>query len=182
MKTRSLIAAGCAAVALIAAAAVASAQEGPPPPMGPPSAEMQQHMQAQHAQMLADLHTVLRIRPDQEAAFKALGDSMTPKTFFMKHEGPHGDVTLPQMLAEHAKMDADAHAAMQAHDSAILALYNALSPDQQKVVDALMRLHHGMGGGMEGAMEGHGMAMGGPGMGGPNVRIVHIERGGPPPQ
>ena len=62
MKTRSLIAAGCAAVALIAAAAVASAEEGPPPPMGPPSAEMQQHMQAQHAQMLADLHTVLRIR------------------------------------------------------------------------------------------------------------------------
>ena len=178
MKTRSLIAAGCAAVALIAAAAVATAQEGPPPPMGPPSAEMQQHMQAQHAQMLADLHTVLRIRPDQEAAFKALGDSMTPKTIIMKREGPHGDLTLPQMLAEHAKMDADAHAATQAHDDAILALYNALSPDQQKVVDALMRLHHGMDGGMEG----HGMAMGGPGMGGPNVRIVHIEHGGPPPQ
>ena len=175
MSAKTLIAAGCAAVALITAAAVAAAQEGPPPPMGPPSAEMQQHMQAQHAQMLADLHTVLRIRPDQEAAFKAFGDSMTPKTFVLKMDGAHGDVTLPQMLAQHAKLEADAQAHMQAHETAVVTLYNALSPDQQKVVDALMRLHHGLGGpGMEGGM-------GGPGMGGPGVHIIHMEMGGHPP-
>ena len=175
MSAKTLIAAGCAAVALIAAAAVATAQEGPPPPMGPPSAEMQQHMQAQHAQMLADLHTLLRIRPDQEAAFKALADSMGPQVFVLKKEGSAADLTLPQMLAEHAKMEAEAHARMQAHESAVLALYNALSPDQQKVMDAAVRLHHGMGAGMGGP------GMDGPGMGGPGVKIIRMEMGGHPP-
>ncbi len=180
MSVKTLIAAGCAAAALLAASAVAIAQEGPPP-MGPPSAEMQQHMQEHHARMLADLRTVLRIRPDQEAAFKAFADSMAPK-IVIKHgpDGPAADLTLPQMLAEHAKHEAQMAADMQSHDAAALALYNALSPDQQKTLDALVRLHHGMS-----AMGG----MGGPGMGMPGmdgVRIVHMEMhgpmGGPPPQ
>lgn len=177
MKAKTLIAAGCAAVVLISAAAVASAQEGHVVlrQMGPPSAEMQQHMQAQHAQMLADLRTVLRIRPDQESAFKAFGDSLAPKIFTVKKDGPQDGLTLPQMLADHAKMDAETHAAMQAHDDAVVALYNALSPDQQQVVDALMRLHHGMDGGMGGP------GMDGRGMGGPGPHIIRMEMGGHPP-
>ena len=163
-----------AAMALTAFAAPAFAQMGPPPPggmmmvmtkhMGPPSPEMEKAMAEHKAQMARDMHTILRLRADQESAWQAFEGAMTPPPppASMPEMPPAAggalqhldmmDKHMTAMTAQHAKMEA-----------AIRTFYAALSPDQQQVFDALVRLlglpgPHGPGG--EGGH--HGMMMGPP--------------------
>ena len=164
MRPRTIIAALSAAASLLVVGAIAVAQEHP----GMPPARMQQ-MQEHHARMLGDLHAVLQIRPDQEAAFKALQDSMTPPPAPpAAHAMPPADITTPQMFAMIDQHEAAMKAHLDRHRDAILALYNVLSPEQKKAFDAVMRHHvHGAMAGMHGMAMGHMGGMPGGPMGGP---------------
>ena len=152
-----------ATLAVSAIAAPALAQMGPPPPgammmtmtrqMGPPSPEMEKAMAEHKAQMAKDMHTILRLRADQESAWQAFEAAMTPPP------PPSGMPNMPPPAAggalQHLDMMDKQMAAMSAQhakmEAAIRAFYAALSPDQQQVFDALVRLHglpggHGPGG------------------------------------
>jgi hypothetical protein len=174
-----------AAATLAAPAALAQQDDH----RGPPDrAKMHAQFQAMHEarekQHAQDLRTILRLRPDQEAALTAylqshkrpegppMGDRRGPPG-----GGPNGamrgPMTTPQRLDEMARRET-AHAAMQQkHAEALRAFYAALSPEQRQVFDALQRMHGGGHG--HGGWGHHGMG-GGPGGfgGGP--------KGGPPPR
>ena len=122
-------------------------------------------MQELHARMLEDLRAVLRIRPDQEAAFKSFQEALSPPPP-EPHMPPSADLTTPQMLAMAAQHEAEKKARLDRHSAAVLALYAVLSPDQQKALDALVRMHHMFGAMHGGPMDGEHMGMPGP-MGGP---------------
>jgi periplasmic protein CpxP/Spy len=174
-----------ALVPALAIASAALAQPAPPPGGhevrmrhgGPPSEEMKAHHEAMRRQHLEDLKIVLRLRPDQEAALNAFTAAHEPKRFEMKLDSK--GQTTPQRLEQMAKREEALRAARQKHRDALAKFYAALSPDQQKVFDALQRLKGGRHGG-----PGHGpgrmMMHGGPG--GHDVMIRReIRRGGPGP-
>jgi Spy/CpxP family protein refolding chaperone len=152
---------------------------GPGHDMGPEMKAMHEAMMKQH---MEDLKTVLRLRPDQEPALKAFLESHGPggmsggPTIIMRREGdpdgkpgemmaPPKPMTTPERLADMAKHEEMMAAEMKTRRDALAKFYAALSPDQQKVFDALQRLHG----------PGHGM-------GGPGMRRIEIRRGpgGPP--
>ncbi len=142
--TRRLILSACA-LALASAAAVqtAAAQMGPPP-MGPPSAEdkaqMEARMAERRAQMARDMHVLLRLRPDQEAAWKAYDAALTPPgPPPMWVEAPKLQTT-PQRLDEMAGRRAEMDARIAKIDAATRTFYAALSADQQQAFDAIERL------------------------------------------
>ncbi len=174
MRPRTLIAALSAAASIVIIGGISVAQDHAA--MGPGHMPPMQQMQERHEHMLADLRTVLRIRPDQETAFKAVLDSMPHASAAEPPAPPAANLTTPQMFALHDQMEATMKAKADKHRTAILALYNVLSPDQQQTFDALMRMHHGMG-----AMHG-GMMMMGHGMGGGHMGGPHMDgpMGGPP--
>lgn len=160
---------------LLVTAAVA--QPGPPPgPHGPPSAEMKARHETMRRQHMEDLKTVLRLRPDQEAALAAFVASHEPKPFERRLPDP-GSQTTPQRLDEMAKVEAEMAAHHKAMRDALAKFYEALSPDQQKAFDALHRLqgHGGGHGGRRVMMHGPGGHMGG--HGGPGG--VMMRRHGP---
>jgi hypothetical protein len=137
---------------------------------------MHEAMMKQHVE---DLKTVLRLRPDQEAALQAFVAAHHPPGMGEMHDkmfgGPPKAMTTPERLDEMAKHEAAMAAEHEKMAQSLKAFYAALSPDQQKVFDALQRLQgsHGMHGpGM------HMMMMGGPGMGGERMIIRRHE--GPP--
>jgi Spy/CpxP family protein refolding chaperone len=162
---------------------------------GPPAdarAKMRAQFQAMHEarekQHAQDLRTILRLRPDQEAALTAyLQSHKRPEGPAMGgRRGPpggpangamRGPMTTPQRLDEMARREAEHTAMRQKHAEALRAFYAALSPEQRQVFDALQRMHgggHGDGGwGHRGMGGGPGGFGGGP-LGGP--------RGGPPPR
>lgn len=178
--------AALAAIALFALAGPAAAQPpGPPPGMAamhgmPDHTQMQAKMAEHMAQMDKDIHTILRLRPDQEAAWRALRDAMHPTggPDKMMMAPPTSPQTTLQHLDEMDKMAAQ-HQARHAKMAATLrAFYAVLSPDQQAVFDALHRMH-----GMDGPGGGSGMMMhgpGGPGGDGMFERRIIIDGGGPP--
>ncbi len=179
MRAKPFLLAGAAAAAALAVAAFAQAQNQPPGPMGPRMGHFRERMQERHERMLADLKAILRLRPDQEAAFKTFQGAMAPPNPpVMDRRGPPpADMTTPQMLQRREQMMDRARTVMQQRDQAIVAFYNTLSPDQQKAFDAMARLHHGgLMGGMGGGMGRHVfMLRDGPGgPGGP-------DGAGPPP-
>ena len=128
---------------------------------GPPSEETKARHEAMKKQHLDDLKTVLRLRPDQEAALAAFTAAHEPQRFEIKLDGK--DLTTPQRLEQMAKHEDAMRAARQKHREALTRFYAALSPDQQKVFDALHRLKgHGGGHGRPGRRVM--MLGGGPGM------------------
>jgi len=148
-----------AVIAASALAAPASAQMGPPPmepggfvhrDLGPPSPQMEKMMAEHRAQMARDMHIVLRLRPDQEAAWSAFEAAMAPPK--PPESGP-AMMAEPQTTPERLdlmKQHGDEMAAhMARHAAAVKAFYAALSPEQQQVFDAVERLRgpHGPGGG-----------------------------------
>jgi hypothetical protein len=164
--------AALAALVLTAAAAPALAQMGPPPPggmmmivkhRGPPSPEMEKQMAERKAQMAKDMHTVLRLRPDQEAAWQAFEAAMAPPE---RHGAPDkppvagGAIQHMEMMGKHMEAMSARHSKMQA---AVRTFHAALSPDQQQVFDALVRLRGGPGGHGRKGEGGPRMMMGGPG-------------------
>jgi hypothetical protein len=143
-----------AALGLLAFAAPASAQMGPPPhdmmfERGPPSPEMEKAMAEHRVQMARDMHTVLRLRPDQEKAWLAFEAAMAPPP---RPDKPPGPPPMAATTPERLDMMGKHMAQMEAHraqmDAATRSLYAALSPEQQQVFDALGRLRgpHGPGG------------------------------------
>ena len=162
--------AAAAAIGLFVLAGPAAAQPpGPPPGMGPMGgmhamhgmgdpgamkAKMAEHM----AQMDKDMHTILRLRPDQETAWRAFRDAMHPMDMPAKMmAAPQGPQTTPQRLDAMNRMAAERQAGHAKMEAATRAFYAALSTEQQAVFDALHRMH---GPGM--------MKHGGPGGGGPH--------------
>jgi hypothetical protein len=164
----------------------------PPPPAGAARGHwdkdaMRERMHDHEAARSRALHDVLRIRPDQEAAFQAYLAAMHP----LHAPGEHADhampqdhaamaqLTTPQRLDRMAQMmderETRRRAAFEKHATAVKALYAALSPEQQHTFDALPQLEgHGWGG--RGWHEGGDMGRGphGPGEMAP--------MGPPPPQ
>ncbi|HEX5378793.1 MAG TPA: Spy/CpxP family protein refolding chaperone [Phenylobacterium sp.] len=146
-----------AALAVIGLAAPASAQMAQPGQpgmmmshdMGPPSAEMAKAMADKRAQQARDMHVILRLRPDQEAAWRAYEAAMAPADHqMMMMDGSHGSpATTPERLDMMSRHMAQMEAFRAKHDAAIRAFYAALSPDQQQVFDALERMRgpHGAG-------------------------------------
>lgn len=159
-RTTLALAATLIAPALLTTAAVAQ----PAPPHGPHGAapaEMRAHHEAMRKQHMEDLKIVLRLRPDQEPALAAFMAAHEPKKFERRLADP-GKLTTPQRLDEMAKMEAEMDAHRKASRDALAKFYAALSPDQQKVFDALHRLKGHGGPGMHrqikvgGPMGGHG--------------------------
>jgi hypothetical protein len=102
-------------------------------------------------QHLEDLKTVLRLRPDQEAALQAFVAAHHRPEGREMREPPDGGgpKTTPERLDEMAKRDSEMAAEHARMREALGRFYAALSPDQQKTFDALQRLQHG---GMHGGM------------------------------
>jgi periplasmic protein CpxP/Spy len=180
MMRRTILALAPALLAPLLLSGAAVAQPGPPHgPHGAPSAEMKAHHEAMRRQHMEDLKTVLRLRPDQEPALAAFMAAHEPKTFERRLPDP-GSQTTPQRLDEMAKVEAEMAGRHKAMRDALTKFYAALSPEQQKVFDALhrlkdgpgdrIRIHHGPGGRM--GMMGHG-PMGGPGV------VMMRRHGGP---
>lgn len=143
-----------AAVAGLATAAQAQAPAHPPGAHVAPKAEMKARHEAMRTQRLEDLKTVLRLRPDQEAALAAFVAAHEPRT--MRRRLAKGDMpmTTPQRLEAMAKHEAEMRAEHERARKALSDFYAVLSPDQQRVFDALHRLQGRHGGRM--MMMGHG--------------------------
>ncbi|WP_293372562.1 Spy/CpxP family protein refolding chaperone [Phenylobacterium sp.] len=177
----ALVALGAASIAAPAAWAQDD-HRGERPTPDQIHARMQQMHAAHEQQHAADLRTILRLRPDQEAALTA---------FLQSHKRPQGagrpgerhgpggggapaPLTTPQRLDEMARRDAEREAMQKRHAEALRTFYAALSPEQRQVFDALQRMHGGGdrpgGWGHRGFGGMHG-PMGGPG-----------RPGGPPPR
>jgi periplasmic protein CpxP/Spy len=146
------------AASLTVLAAPALAQMPPPPPgamgimgrhMGRPSPDMERDMAEHRAQMAKDMHTILRLRADQEPAWQAFESAIAPPPppSEMPDKPPVAGTAL-QHLDMMDKHRAEKLAKRTKMEAAVRAFYAALSPDQQQVFDALVRLrgmpgHHG---------------------------------------
>lgn len=145
------------APALLATAALAQPAAPHHPPGAP--AEARAHHEAMRKQHREDLKTLLRLRPDQEAALDAFLAAGQPKRLERRLPAP-GAMTTPQRLDEMARAEDEMAAHRKTRRDALAKFYAALSPDQQRAFDALHRLKgHGAHGGR--MMRGHGH-MGGP--------------------
>jgi hypothetical protein len=152
--TRRLILALVPALTLAAAAAQAQPSTPPRPPHGPPPAEFEARRETMMRQHAEDLKTVLRLRPEQEPALQALiAAHHPPERDEMRRPPEGGPRTTPERLDQMARREAEIAADHARMRDALAKFYAALSPDQQKVFDALMRLqHHGGFGGHGGQM------------------------------
>ena len=113
--------------------------------------------EAHEKQRMADLRTVLRLRPEQEPALTAfLQAGRPPRMDGRRGPPPRGQaMTTPQRLDEMARRDAERTAQGQRRAEALRSFYAALSPDQRQVFDALTRLQGPRGlGGMRGGRGG----------------------------
>jgi hypothetical protein len=153
MKPVVIAAAACAT--LVAAAALAEPQSQPQAGaqghrrMG----EMGQRMQERREQRTEALRTILKLRPDQEAAFTTFQQAMTPVRKERRGPPPAPAATTPERIAQADRRMDERVAERRQRNKAILAFYAVLSPDQQKTFDALTALRGpggmgGMGGGM----------------------------------
>jgi protein CpxP len=141
MKPTDRIAALCAAVAVgagLSSAAWAQTEPHRPPP------EFRAMREAHERQRAQDLRTILRLRPDQEAALSAFLQSHKPPMPPHERGGPLGGaLTTPQRLDEESRRETEHAQRRQRRTDAVRAFYAALSPDQRPVFDALMRIEGG---------------------------------------
>ena len=160
MKSTALFS---AALALTAASALAQ-----PPQPGARGAEWRQMREQHRQELMTDLHTILRIRPEQETAFQAFAAAMQPRGRERMGEMAAADaLTTPQLIDQMDARKAAHDAEERQRGAAVKRFYAALSPDQQQVFDALRRLTMGHGGWGGGRMRGQHGPMGARGMGGP---------------
>ena len=133
--------------AALALASFAHAQPAPPALRDePPAAELKARHEAIQKQHLEDLKTVLRLRPDQEPALAAFLEAHKPR--FSERKGPPEPkpLTTPQRLEEMSRHEAEMRAHLDGMRQALARFYAALSPEQQRVFDALQRLKGPHGG------------------------------------
>jgi hypothetical protein len=160
--------------AALALASFAHAQPAPPGQRDePPSAELKAHHEALQKQHLEDLKTVLRLRPDQEPALAAFVEAHKPKWHERKGPAEPMPLTTPQRLEEMSRHEAEMRAHLDGMRQALARFYAALSPEQQKVFDALQRLKGPRGG------PGPHVMMGMPGGPGDGSHMMIRRRGGP---
>jgi len=167
----------------LAVATTALAQPvGAPPMHGGPHADlagpdMKARHEAMRRQHMEDLKTVLRLRPDQESALAAFIAAHEPRIVKRDLPDPAAAQTTPQRLEAMARHEAEMRARHEEMRQALAKFYAALSPEQQKVFDALQRLKGPPGHG--GPMMGDPMRSGP----GPHVVIRHgLEEGPEPPR
>lgn len=161
--------------AALALASFAHAQPAPPSLRDePPSAELKARHEALQKQHLEDLKTVLRLRPDQEPALAAFVEAHKPKWHERKGPAEPMPLTTPQRLEEMSRHEAEMRAHLDGMRQALTRFYAALSPEQQKVFDALQRLK-----GPRGGPGPHMMMMGMPGGPGEGPHMMIRRRGGP---
>ena len=158
-----------AALAMTLAASAASAQTAPPADYGHADHQRMEGMMQKHREAMSrDLHAILNIRPDQEAAFAAF-ESATMDGPRLEHRkwGDQEAMTTPQRLDQMVSRMDEHMARMRVQVQATKTFYAALSPDQQRAFDALERMHrhHGSEGRGEHRWEG-----GPPGPGGDGRR------------
>jgi hypothetical protein len=178
--TSTSLRSGFTALAFALLAVPALAQTPPPADgahrHGPDGPRMHEMMEKHREAAAHDLHTILNIRPDQEAAFSAFEASMTPPPREEKMKHDHAAMTAmttPQKLdMMQARMTKHLER-MQTRIAAVKTFYAALSPQQQQVFDALHRMH---GGGRWGGRRG---GDGGAPWGGHGLALAPGE--GPPP-
>ncbi|MDP3174259.1 MAG: Spy/CpxP family protein refolding chaperone [Phenylobacterium sp.] len=175
MSRRYLLTIAPLTIALALGAVSAQAQDEPRPDRTP--AAMQAMHDARERQRAQDLKTVLRLRPDQEAALSPLmaaHDRPTPgeRMDMRRRMGEPGPLTTPERIDRMGKRDAERSQRAEGARRALTTFYATLSADQKQVFDALMRLH-GPEGGMGGGMHGGRAMMGGPDGG-------HMSHGDPP--
>ena len=134
-------------IALLLGVAGARAQ-----PMSGAHSSAWRTMRAQHEQeMMTDLHTVLRIRPDQEPAFQAFAAAMHASDRMPPEMEDMERLTTPQIIDRMDASKAAHDAEERRRGAAVKAFYAALSGEQRQVFDALHRLTMGHGGwGMHG--------------------------------
>ncbi len=146
--------------ALIAAVSMSAASLAQEPPAEPPPAAAQEHW-AEHARAHAEerakaLHDLLKLRPDQEAAFQAFLASMRPsggRMAMRERDGENANATLttPQRLDRMAARMAKRQAEFQRRADAIRSFYAMLSADQQRAFDSMpLPMGHDRHGGSEG--------------------------------
>jgi periplasmic protein CpxP/Spy len=125
-------------VALLLPASLAAAQ---------PSHGEWRRLRAQHEQeMMTDLHTVLRIRPDEEGAFQQFAASMHPPDRAPPDMEDLQHLTTPELIDRENAREAAHDADERRREAAVKRFYAALSPEQRQVFDALHRLTMGHGG------------------------------------
>ena len=117
-------------------------------------AEWEARRQAHDRQRSADIALLLRLRPDQQVAFQAMEAALAPSEGGREGWKPEGGAASPATTAQaldrmQARMAAHEQR-MRAHLDAVRRFYAALSPEQQGLFDALMRLRHGGGEGGRG--------------------------------
>lgn len=97
-----------------------------------------EHMGARHGQHLAQLKTQLRLGSEQEAAWNAFAQAMTPPAHGAGRAEPVAmdklstPERIDQMLAMHAQRDAE----MKQRAQATKTFYASLNAEQQKTFDA----------------------------------------------
>jgi hypothetical protein len=171
MHRRLMLALAPALALTLSSAAFAQAPAAQPGPRHPPSAERQAMHEAMMKQHMEDLKTILRLRPDQEAALQAFVAAGHPPRADDRPRtaGPRPPkaLTTPERLDRAARRETEMAARHTRMRQALSTFYAALSPDQQKVFDALTRLQrpgHGRTGARPMIMRRHGgPAMPGPG-------------------
>jgi hypothetical protein len=145
---------------MLGASVLARAQTPAPPPADaagprhPDFAAMRQEREARMAEHVRALHDALAIRPNQEGAFQAFAASMQAAD---GPAGPRGDgrggrgdhvplarLSAPEradeMLRRFDERTSRMREALARHAAAVKTLYAALSPEQQKAMDALSEL------------------------------------------
>jgi hypothetical protein len=141
------------APATLALATAAYAQPAAPPPgmRHEPSPEMKARHEAMMKQHVEDLKILLRLRPDQETALNALIAAHHPPgdRGLRREDRDDGPMTTPERLERMQQREAEMAARQAQRREALTKFYAALSPDQQRVFDALQRLQ-GHGGGRDG--------------------------------
>lgn len=121
-------------------------------------------MEQMHAKRLADLKAKLKITATQEAAWSSFAEAMKPPMGMVGKRPDRAEMDklstperLDKMRALHKEHMAAMDAAMDKRSEATKALYAALTPAQQKIMDAEhARMgrhprgeHHGKAGGMD---------------------------------
>ncbi len=170
--------------AVLAPAALAVAMSAHAQPAGdhpgghggpPPMAQMKAMHEAMMKQHMEDMKTILRLRPDQEPALAAfMASHHTGMKAMHGPGGMHGGPgmmkgppeprTTPERLEQMAKHEAAMSAERDKGRQALAKFYAALSPEQQKVFDAVQRLQHGGKGGPDGPRMKRIVIHGGPGV------------------
>ncbi len=103
--------------------------------MHQPNTARMQEMRTQH---LAALKTRLKITPEQEGAWSAFTQSMTPPAGMWQRPDPveMDKLTTPERIDKMRALRSEHQAAMDKHADAIKTFYAALTAEQKKVFDA----------------------------------------------